>query len=211
MQTCTFLPAARISRLRSRHALEKSRSLVRSIRRTTYPELSGQRGLRRSALCSATKAVKEHRGEPEKNPPPEIRRECVQTGLSPAGTKCTRTNGTSRGSRGRAPRGAVAPIYGRRDDTGDRGCSGAGADVDSPQAAGGVASAARSQAARVLSFGEREEISRVPAAGNSFRAIAKTLSNSRLLDVNRATAEAFRTSSHGPQRSAARPESPRCR
>jgi IS30 family transposase len=43
------------------------------------------------------------------------------------------------------------------------------------QGTGGIAPAARSRSARVLSFGEREEISRGMAAGNSFRAIAKTL------------------------------------
>jgi IS30 family transposase len=43
------------------------------------------------------------------------------------------------------------------------------------QATGGVAPTARSRSPRVLSFGEREEISRGMAAGNSFRAIAKTL------------------------------------
>ena len=191
MQTCTFLPAARISRLRSRHALQKSRLLVRSIRRTTYPELSGQRGLRGAHSGSATKAVKEHRGASEKHPAFRNSARERQTRLSRAGTKCTRNNGTSRGARGRPPRAAVASIYGRPDDTGDRRRSGAGADVDSPQAASGIASAARSQGARVLSFGELEEISRVPAAGNSFRAIAKTLNSSRLLDVDRATAETY--------------------
>ena len=43
------------------------------------------------------------------------------------------------------------------------------------QATGGMAPAPRSRSARMLSFGEREEISRGIAAGNSFRAIARTL------------------------------------
>jgi len=43
------------------------------------------------------------------------------------------------------------------------------------QAAGGVAPAERSRSPRVLSFGEREEISRAIAAGESFRAIARRL------------------------------------
>jgi IS30 family transposase len=43
------------------------------------------------------------------------------------------------------------------------------------QAAGGIAPAACSRSARVLCFGEREEISRGIAAGDTFRAIAKNL------------------------------------
>jgi IS30 family transposase len=43
------------------------------------------------------------------------------------------------------------------------------------QAAGGIAPARRSRSPRTLNFGEREEISRGIAAGNSFRAIARTL------------------------------------
>jgi IS30 family transposase len=43
------------------------------------------------------------------------------------------------------------------------------------QATGGIAPAQRTRSSRVLSFGEREEISRGIAAGRSFRAIAKTL------------------------------------
>lgn len=43
------------------------------------------------------------------------------------------------------------------------------------QTTGGIAPARRSRSARTLSFGEREEISRGIAAGNSFRAIARTL------------------------------------
>jgi len=43
------------------------------------------------------------------------------------------------------------------------------------QATGGIAPAARRRSVRVLSFNEREENSRGIAAGNSFRAIAKTL------------------------------------
>ena len=43
------------------------------------------------------------------------------------------------------------------------------------EATGGIAPARRSRSARTLSFGEREEISRGVAAGNSFRAIARTL------------------------------------
>jgi len=43
------------------------------------------------------------------------------------------------------------------------------------QATGGIAPAARRRSVRVLSFNEREEISRGIPAGNSFRAIAKTL------------------------------------
>ena len=43
------------------------------------------------------------------------------------------------------------------------------------QAAGGVAPAERRRSPRVLSFGEREEISRAIAAHESFRAIARSL------------------------------------
>src|SRR5476651_388612 len=43
------------------------------------------------------------------------------------------------------------------------------------QAAGGIAPAQRSRSPRVLSFGEREEISRGIAAGDTFRAIARSL------------------------------------
>jgi len=43
------------------------------------------------------------------------------------------------------------------------------------QGAGGIAPAQRSRSARVLSFGEREEISRGIAAGDTFRAIARSL------------------------------------
>lgn len=43
------------------------------------------------------------------------------------------------------------------------------------QATGGIAPAERTRSARVLSFGEREEISRGIAAGNAFRAIARNL------------------------------------
>src|ERR1700716_117161 len=43
------------------------------------------------------------------------------------------------------------------------------------QAAGGIAPAQRSRSPRVLSFGEREEISRGMAAGGTFRAIARSL------------------------------------
>jgi len=43
------------------------------------------------------------------------------------------------------------------------------------QAAGGIAPAQRSRSPRVLSFGEREEISRGIAAGSSFRSIARSL------------------------------------
>lgn len=43
------------------------------------------------------------------------------------------------------------------------------------QAAGGIAPARRSRSSRVLSFGEREEISRGIAAGDTFRAIATRL------------------------------------
>jgi hypothetical protein len=43
------------------------------------------------------------------------------------------------------------------------------------QAAGGIAPAQRSRSPRVLSFGEREEISRGIAAGDTFRAIARNL------------------------------------
>ena len=43
------------------------------------------------------------------------------------------------------------------------------------RASGGIAPAQRSRAPRVLSFGEREEISRGIAAGNTFRAIARSL------------------------------------
>ena len=43
------------------------------------------------------------------------------------------------------------------------------------QAAGGIAPAQRSRSSRVLSFGEREEISRGIAAGDTFRAIARSL------------------------------------
>ena len=43
------------------------------------------------------------------------------------------------------------------------------------EATGGIAPAQRSRSARVLSFGEREEISRGMAAGDTFRAIARTL------------------------------------
>ena len=43
------------------------------------------------------------------------------------------------------------------------------------QSTGGIAPAARRRSVRVLSFNEREEISRGIPAGNSFRAIAKTL------------------------------------
>ncbi len=44
------------------------------------------------------------------------------------------------------------------------------------QGAGGIAPAERSRSSRVLSFGEREEISRGIAAGEAFRAIARNLS-----------------------------------
>jgi IS30 family transposase len=44
------------------------------------------------------------------------------------------------------------------------------------QTTGGIAPATRSRSARVLSFSEREEISRGIAAGSSFRVIAKVLS-----------------------------------
>src|SRR5258708_18828258 len=44
------------------------------------------------------------------------------------------------------------------------------------QGAGGIAPAERSRSSRVLSFGEREEISRGIAAGEAFRAIARYLS-----------------------------------
>ena len=43
------------------------------------------------------------------------------------------------------------------------------------QAAGGIAPAQRSRSPRVLGFGEREEISRGIAAGDTFRAIARSL------------------------------------
>jgi len=43
------------------------------------------------------------------------------------------------------------------------------------QATGGIAPARRSRSSRVLSFGEREEISRGVASGHTFRAIAKSL------------------------------------
>src|ERR1700693_97614 len=43
------------------------------------------------------------------------------------------------------------------------------------QAAGGIAPAQHSRSARVLSFGEREEISCGIAAGDTFRAIARCL------------------------------------
>src|ERR1700686_4087089 len=43
------------------------------------------------------------------------------------------------------------------------------------QAAGGIAPAERSRSPRVLSFGEREEISRGIASGETFRAIARSL------------------------------------
>ena len=43
------------------------------------------------------------------------------------------------------------------------------------QATGGIAPAQRSRSSRVLSFGEREEISRGIAAGHTFRAIARSL------------------------------------
>jgi len=42
-------------------------------------------------------------------------------------------------------------------------------------ATGGIAPARRSRSPRTLNFGEREEISRGIAAGNSFRTIARTL------------------------------------
>jgi len=43
------------------------------------------------------------------------------------------------------------------------------------EAVGGIAPAQRSRSLRVLSFGEREEISRGIAAGDTFRAIARGL------------------------------------
>ena len=43
------------------------------------------------------------------------------------------------------------------------------------QATGGIAPTRRSRSSRVLSFGEREEISRGVAAGYTFRAIARSL------------------------------------
>src|SRR5580704_9009560 len=43
------------------------------------------------------------------------------------------------------------------------------------EATGGIAPTGRSRSARTLSLREREEISRGVAAGNSFRAIARTL------------------------------------